>query len=180
MEYDINTPILKELLVVLMGPITQIIFMFILSNLKKDIPSYVNIYHYFILIFNLLPIYPLDGGKLVSLFLSYLFSFYYSQRFILYLSYFLYFSLLLITFLFTKNLILIIILLLLGIQLIKIIKEIDYYFEKFLLERYLNYYKFHKNITVREVYEMKKDCEHHFIYNENLLTEKRFLTEYFS
>ena len=72
---DQNISLLKEFLILIFGPIFQI-FAYLL--LKRLLPQYENIiivYHYSILIFNLLPIYPLDGGKLVNLFLSSVFSF---------------------------------------------------------------------------------------------------------
>ena len=59
----INIPIKKELLILIMGPIMQIFgYVFLI----KIYPS-VSIYHYTLLLFNLLPIYPLDGGKIVDI-----------------------------------------------------------------------------------------------------------------
>ena len=70
----INIPLKKELLILIMGPITQIIgYIF----LKKYF-SFITIYHYTLLIFNLLPLYPLDGGKILNIICSYHFNYLFS------------------------------------------------------------------------------------------------------
>ena len=80
LEYDINTPIIKEFLVLIMGPIFQLLFMLIVFYLKIDVPNYFYTYNYFILIFNLMPIYPLDGGRLLHLMLCIVFSYFNSLK----------------------------------------------------------------------------------------------------
>ena len=67
---DINRPLKEELLILLMGPLTQIIYYLIIINFisLRNINIF-RYYHYSILIFNLLPIYPLDGGKILNIFL---------------------------------------------------------------------------------------------------------------
>ena len=58
-----------------MGPVFQVLAYFILLKIMPDQIESIKLYHYSILIFNLLPVYPLDGGKLVNLFFSLKFSF---------------------------------------------------------------------------------------------------------
>ena len=63
---DLNISIKKELLILINGPLFQhlaYLILLILLPSKKDI---ITIYHYSILSFNLLPIYPLDGGKIIK------------------------------------------------------------------------------------------------------------------
>ncbi len=59
---------IKKIIVAIAGPITNVIIIFIVLNTKIDILSdlmiiYANI---LLLLFNLLPIYPLDGGRILK------------------------------------------------------------------------------------------------------------------
>lgn len=58
----------KKIIVALAGPITNFIIILITSNLKLDIvKSLIVIYtNLLIMIFNLLPVYPLDGGRILK------------------------------------------------------------------------------------------------------------------
>ena len=120
LEYSINLSLLKELLILIMGPVTQIVFTYLIYYLKIDVSYYFYTYSMFILIFNLIPIYPLDGGKLINVFLSFFLPFYKSLKITYYLSYFIYISLVFITILYYRNLVLILIIISLGIELIKV------------------------------------------------------------
>lgn len=59
---------IKKIVVALAGPITNFIIILITDNLNLDlIKSMLIIYtNFLIMIFNLLPIYPLDGGRLLK------------------------------------------------------------------------------------------------------------------
>lgn len=59
---------IKKMIVALAGPITNFIIILITSNLKLDlIKSMLIIYtNFLIMIFNFLPIYPLDGGRVLK------------------------------------------------------------------------------------------------------------------
>ena len=88
----LNTSIIKEIIILIMGPVFQVLAYFILLKIMPDQIESIKLYHYSILIFNLLPVYPLDGGKLVNLFFSLKFSFknsFYLEIFISYLMVFL-------------------------------------------------------------------------------------------
>lgn len=180
MLYDINTNFYKELLVLIMGPIFQILFIYVIYFYKVDVPNYFYTYNLYILIFNLLPIYPLDGGRLLHLFLCKIFSYYQSLRIIIYISYFIFISIFIYTLIFKWNLIFILIFILLGKQLFKEIKKTDYYFNKFLLERYLNNYFFKKIKKIKNIKKMKRYCYHSFIINEKIIDEKIILNNHFN
>ena len=55
LEHDINIRLYKELLILIMGPITQIIFVYLINYFKIDVNKYFYSYSNYILIFNLLP-----------------------------------------------------------------------------------------------------------------------------
>ena len=71
LNLPINIPLKKELFILIMGPIMQIVGYFLLKNFFSDI----KVYHYALLFFNLLPIYPLDGGKIVNILCGYFFNY---------------------------------------------------------------------------------------------------------
>ena len=58
---------IKKIIVAMAGPLTNFIIILIALNLKTDIiKSIIIIYtNFLIMIFNLLPIYPLDGGRIL-------------------------------------------------------------------------------------------------------------------
>lgn len=174
--YLINTKIYKELLVVLAGPLAQIIFTYLIYLLKVDVSDYFYYYSKLILIFNLIPILPLDGGKLLNIILEYFLSYYNSLKVSLYISYIIY---LVSFFLLLNNMSLTIILvyLLLGFNLYKENKKVKYYYNKFLLERITKKLKFTKIKKVNSIYKMKKDYYHYFY--KDLVKEEIVLNKYY-
>lgn len=179
LEYDINVSLWKEFLVLVMGPFVQILFVFLVSYSKLEIENYFYTYHWIILTFNLLPIYPLDGGRLLYLLLSCFLSYFQCLRRVFYLSFFLYFCFFFYVILFHKNLILLLVFSLLGIKVHKETQLGDYYFQKFLIERYSNFYSFSRIKKVENVKQMRREYYHYFIHRGGILTEKEQLSRYF-
>lgn len=66
-----NLLVIKKMIIVLAGPLTNLVMIFIMGFFKKyiNIDTYSKIIYANILIavFNLLPVYPLDGGRFVKL-----------------------------------------------------------------------------------------------------------------
>lgn len=178
-QYDINVLLWKEWLVLIMGPLVQCLFVFLIWFFKIDVPLYFYHYHIFILIFNLLPIYPLDGGRFVHLLFAMIFSYYHSLQLIYYFSFSCYCSIFLWILIFHHNLLFFSIFLLLGIKLYKEICQADYYFQKFLMERYLYTYSFSKAKTIHTFQQMKRDYLHYFVKKDRIYTEKKVLSDYF-
>ena len=77
-NYSYNTPEKKELFILLCGPLVNLIFCIIFSLLHKifnlDIFKIFSIQNLIIGILNLMPIYSLDGGQILLIFLKHKFS----------------------------------------------------------------------------------------------------------
>lgn len=165
-----NIPLKKELLILIMGPIGQIVAYFFL---KKYFP-FIKIYHYTLLIFNLLPLYPLDGGKILNILCSYFYSYQISFKISFIFSIIILLGLFIYNvYYFNLNLFLMIVFI--FIKIIKIYKERFFYYNRFLLERYLNNYSFNKIKNINNINDFYRD-RLHFI---NFISEKTTLIKYF-
>lgn len=171
----INKSLKEEFVILILGPIFQILFYFILYILNIETPLITN-YHYSLLLFNMLPIIPLDGSKLLNIILNKITSFKTSHLLTIYIS--------LITIILlmikNKNLVLYIIIFFILLKVIKEYKEHKYIFNKFLFERYNYNLKFKKikYIKGRKINKMKKEYKHIF-YDDKYYTEKDILKRYF-
>lgn len=176
-DVDINIPLWQELLVLIMGPITQIVFIYIIKYFV-DTSNYILFEKYsrWILYFNMLPIYPLDGGKLINLILCRFISYYYAFQITIYISYFLFLSCFLTIIFLDFNLVLFLIFILLGVTLLKEMKKSLLYYQRFLYERYLNDYSFKRIKKIEKLKEMKRGT-FHMISN---VSEKEYLHKYFT
>lgn len=180
-EYNdiINRPLKHEFLVAISGLILQSIYYFIILFLYNDYVIRETIfvifcnYHFGILFFNLLPIYPLDGAKIINIILNKIFPYKTSHIISIIIS--LITIIVLLTLNLTINNFLISILLL--YKTIIEIKHHKYLFNKFLIERYINNYKFKKYKYIKEynLNKMYKDCNHVFFINNIYITEKKAL-----
>ena len=178
----INSNINKDILISLGGIISQFIFLIILYLFK----SYLNIttyhlfltYSYTIIIFNILPIIPLDGSnfchlimeKFLSYHKSYYLNFYLSLFFILIFIFLnIYFHLdnyFIITFLIYK----------IG----EYLKNYKYLNKRFLLERYLYDLEYQKiDNHTKSMQDLKKNTYHYFKKNNHYISEKEKLRELF-
>jgi stage IV sporulation protein FB len=89
-----NRPIYEEFIVTISGPIQHLVLYLIAKLLLKldllpaDLYSQFVYYNLSILFFNLLPIWPLDGGKLIHQLLSILFPFVKAHQYTIYTSFF--------------------------------------------------------------------------------------------
>lgn len=171
----INTYNYQELLVLISGPLLQFIFFILTKDLIniKYIDTYI-FYNYFILIFNMLPIYPLDGGKLINILFSYIFPFKYSYIITFIIS-FIGIGILIGLSIINKSLLYLIIIIFIFIKLNDENKNLNNIYNKFLLERYLYNFNFKKYICINNINKLKKD-KYHYINN---IDEKVYLNRYF-
>ncbi len=178
----LNKPLKEEFFVLIAGPIGQILFYMLIMQFDfgASTLSLVNTIHYSLLFFNMLPIYPLDGGRIVNIILSFFFSYKMSFNITIVISWSLLISFLLLSFTFGISINLLFLLTLLGIKLGVEWKKRNYYFNKFLLERYLYRLNFNKCRIVKTIEQMYRDSRHIFkindkIYSERAILEKKFI-----
>ena len=181
----INTSINKELQVAISGIIAQtlyyliILFLYNQGIVRDYILDLFTKYHTSILFFNLLPIHPLDGSKILNLLLSKILPFNLSNKLNIII------SIITLTIIFTINyynfnytMILII-----GIiidNLIKYYKQIKYIYNKFLLERYIYKITHNKTKKIKKINNMYKEKYHVIKEKDCYITEKQALSHKFN
>lgn len=181
-DIKLNESIKKEAIVIVMGPIFQIIGTIILINLPfisyKEIIEIKNI-SYSLILFNLLPIVPLDGSKLLFLGLNNITSYKKSHLYLIYISIII--SVLVIIINNYLNFTFQIILFFLIYKIYEQYKNHNSIVNKFILERYL--YKHSrgklKKINILDPKLMWRNKTNIFIHNNKCITEKELLNNYF-
>ena len=168
---SIDKSLKQELIIALLGPLFQILFYLIF----KDNATF-NHYNMAILLFNLLPIYPLDGSKILNIFFNELVSFKKSHILTIVVSEITLFFLLFKT---RINLLLLLILFFLIVEIIKEFVKHKYYFNRFLLERYLYNYNYKKRKTITKLTQMKKQTKHLFKIGNIYHSEKEVIKKLF-
>ncbi|MBS4199806.1 M50 family metallopeptidase [Bacillus sp. FJAT-49732] len=197
-----NREIVEDLIVICAGPVQHLIIaalipvLVMLSLLPADVATQLSLYNFMILMFNLIPVWPLDGGKLVQLYLSTRHPYIKACRLSLMSSFAVLIALHAMLLLFYPlNINIWMILLYLDITLWTEWKQQRYVFIRFLLERHYG-----KNITFSQLHpidakgeeylhevleKFKRGCKH-LIYvgenNRNLgkLDENEILHAYFT
>ena len=178
---DINKPMYQELLILISGPVIQIIlYLLVLTLFNNNLISLRNFnifksYHYTLLIFNLIPIYPLDGGHLFNILTNYLFPYKKGNKLVIIISIILTITLII----YIKNINFILMGMLLIIEIYLYYKRQDYLYNKFLLERYLNKYNFKKLKIIKNKDDMYKGKRHVLKNSNKYLTEKEYLNKRF-
>lgn len=171
----INRPLIEEFLIAVAGILFQIIFFIIIKD--KIQYKYFSFINYFIIIFNLIPIYPLDGSKILNIFLNIIFSFKKSIKITIFISYI--FIIIGTLLFFNKNKLIVFIITFLSLEVNKLNKQKKELFNKFLLERYLNEFKFRHRKIINNVDKMKRDYKHLFYVDGKYITENYFLKKMF-
>lgn len=175
--------IYKDLLCSIGGILFQILFMFFINYLYLNgymFSSTFNIlktYNFSIMVFNLIPMIPLDGSKLLFSFCTCFLSFRKSY-FIMCIASFI--SLLLFV---IYNMVFkmndIILYLFLGFMLIKTIREFKFIMNKFYLERVLYTHYFNGIVYDADINDIKIDKLYYFNKDGNVINEKKFIQDYY-
>lgn len=161
---NINIHPVKQLIISLGGILSQLLlYLIIPNNFTYTYQIFLNL-NTMLIIFNLIPIYPLDGHKI---FLS-LIEYTYKYRIVVWISYSISLISLLIYFIITKNIYIFIFLYIINI---KNIMNFQYYYQKFLLERYLYKIKYSKDQLVSNINDFYKCRNNCLFVNKNLISE---------
>ena len=157
----INTNSLKVILISLAGMINQLLLWIIIYIFFKV--GFINIYYYdiflkynlYIILFNLIPIYPLDGFKILNSFLELFISFKNSIN----LSFFINVVclLLFLIYLYIYKVSNYVIVIFLFVNLINYIKEIRYIMNKFYVERIIYDLEYYGLVSVKTKNDMFKN-----------------------
>ena len=180
----INTKISKELSVAIAGVLFQTLYYLIIKVLHDNyiIRDYIfdifKNYHYHILIFNLLPIHPLDGSKISNLILSIFLPYKLTNRITIIISIITLITIIKINY-YNFNYTTILIITIIIDNLVKYYKNINYLFNKFLLERYLYKIDLYKPKEINKIDHMYKEKYHIIKENNSYLTEKELLKRRF-
>ena len=176
---------IKDLIISISVRIFQLIFYLIIIFLNKlnIIRDYtMNIYTNYnksLIFFNILPIYPLDGSKILNLLLSKYLYYNLSNKITIFIS-IITISLLIKNSIYNYNYSYILTLTILISYLIKYIKELKYIYNKFLLERYIYNIKYKSIAIINNKNKMYKNKLHIIKENNSYLEEKKYLSKYFS
>lgn len=166
-DEDLNLNIFKELLVVVMGPVVQMLFYmivyyfytkgFVSVNTMKKV-STINL---ILLEFNLLPILPLDGAKILNNILDLILSYDLAHKVSLAVS----FLALPLEFLFDNKLIIILVVISLLLRLFEEINWHKFRINKLLLERKLKGIKFKKVREFESLTKVKRNVTYYRFIN---------------
>lgn len=170
-QENIDKSLKEEFIIAILGPLLQLVFYFLYSG-----NSIFNQYNLIILLFNLLPIYPLDGSKIVNILFNEFISFKRSHILTIITSFI---TLLVVILSIKYNLLLYLILLFIVLEIIKEINKHNYYFNRFLLERYLYNNEYSKNKIIDNIKKMKKQTKHIFKINNKYFTEREIIRNLF-
>ena len=185
MNNPINTSIKKELAVAISGILFQLIYYLIIIILHKQgiIRDYIfnlfAMYNTSILTFNILPIHPLDGSKILNLLLSTILPFNLSNKLNITISIITLILLININY-YQFNYTTILIIGVILDNLIKYHKQLKYIFNKFLLERYIYKLTYNKTKKISKINNMYKEKYHILKENNTYITEKQALSKKFN
>jgi len=184
LDIKINTPIWRELLVALGGVVSQtlfyimIILLYNIGLIREYVFNLFKMYYCNILLFNLLPIHPLDGSKIMRLILDYFLPYRIVNIINIIIS--IITGLLVVIFnIYKWNYTWVMIGGVVVDNLIKYYRDLNYYFNRFLLERYLYKYHFLRRKVIKNVNAMQRDKYHFFYEDGNYKSEKQVLLKKF-
>jgi len=172
----------KELIISIFGIIFQCIYFFIiyLLYINNFIRGYTyNLfcnYHYSMLIFNLIPIYPLDGSKILNIMINKLFNYKISNFLLIVISII---NIILMPFFYKFNYSYIMIVGVLINYLYDYIRNFKYLYNRFLLEKYLYKTSYNQKKIINNYNKMYRNTNHIIKNNNKYQKEEEFLIKMF-
>ena len=180
----LNANINKELTVAISGIVFQmtyyllIIFLYNQGIIREYIFDLFTTYNTSILLFNILPIHPLDGSKILNLLLSKIIPYYLANKLNIIISIITLIIMLTINY-YNFNYTLILTLGIIIDNLIKYYRQLKYIFNKFLLERYIYKITYKKTKKINNINNMYKEKYHILKEKDTYITEKQALSQKF-
>ena len=180
----INRDIYEELLIATSGVIVQYLFYLMMGLLfnKGLIREYTyNLYTFYsnqMIFFNLLPIYPLDGGKILNLILDRFLPYYIANMITILISFIVILVIVLLCII-ANNYSNIMVIGILLTYLYKFFAKRKYLYHKFLLERFLYDIKYPKISVVNNIKNLFKNRSHIIRVNNSYIEEKKYLSTLF-
>lgn len=176
LNIPINYSQVKELLIILAGPIFQTMASKYLKVLLPNYQNIIKLYHIRILVFNLLPIYPLDGGKILNLILTNKIPYKKALNISVFLSYLTTIIFFIINIQTIKiNTITITIFLLKKITQEK--NKINIYYEKLLLEKNFYNKKYKETKIIKKSSDFYRNKHHIILENDKYYLENEYLAK---
>lgn len=181
---NINENINKELSVAIGGILIQLILYLVIYMLYKN--NYIRDYIFFlfskynrnILLFNILPIIPLDGSKILSLLLYKFIPYKLTNKVIIFISLFTLIILLIINY-YELNYTMIMTISIMINNIYKYNKNINHLFNRFILERYLYHYQYKNPKIIKKIGNMYKNKSHIFYNNKKYIKESDYIRRLF-
>ena len=154
-----------------------IFFLFNKGVIREYIYNLFRLYHNSMIIFNLLPIYPLDGAKILNLILSKYLSFNIVNYITVVVS-FITIIIFLISDSYEKNYSLLLVIGILMKNIYKFYYDISYIYNRFIIERYLFNFNYKDKKIIKNKDRMYKNKEHLFNKNGRLISEKEYIKSF--
>ena len=179
----INKNINDELLLAISGIIFQsfyyviIGYLYQLGYIREYIFDLFTLYHYSMLFFNLLPIYPLDGSKIVNLVMCKYLSFYKANIVMLIISLLTIIGIIIFN-IYHFNYSYIMMIGVIMQNLYTYYKNLHYLFYKFMLEKYLYFFNYKRVRVIDDKKKMYRDSNHFFKIGNKLYPEKKYLKRF--
>lgn len=179
-DKPINSSIYKEILISLAGVFMQILFSFLVTFCFSFDNSLFHTYNLTLILFNLLPIIPLDGSIFIHSLFEKIFS--YQMAYLIYEICSIFFLFLFFLYNLYTDFNNYFICFVLFFQFFIKRKEKKYLIHRFYLERYLNHYPYRKILSHQrgDIRLLKKETLHFFSQDNHFVHEKELLKKIFS